>query len=69
MARSAPLPPQQEQWALSFGPFLLLRAQKLLLEQETAVRLSSRALEILIALTERAGEIVSKQELMADPVE
>ena len=65
MARSAPLPPQQEQWALSFGPFLLLRAQKLLLEQETAVRLSSRALEILIALTERAGEIVSKQELMA----
>ena len=29
------------------------------------MRLSSRALEILIALTERAGEIVSKQELMA----
>ena len=49
----------------SFGPFRLLPAQQLLLEGETPVRLGSRALEILIALVERAGELVSKGELMA----
>jgi len=36
--------------------FCLLPAEQLLLEGETAVRLGSRALEILIALVERAGE-------------
>jgi predicted ATPase/DNA-binding winged helix-turn-helix (wHTH) protein len=36
-----------------------------LLEGEAPVRLGSRALEILIALIERAGELVSKNELMA----
>jgi predicted ATPase/DNA-binding winged helix-turn-helix (wHTH) protein len=51
--------------AVSFGPFRLLPAQQLLLEGETPVRLGSRALEILIALVERAGELVSKSELMA----
>jgi predicted ATPase/DNA-binding winged helix-turn-helix (wHTH) protein len=50
--------------AVSFGPFRLLPAQQLLLEGETPVRLGSRALEILIALVERAGELVSKNELM-----
>jgi FixJ family two-component response regulator/DNA-binding winged helix-turn-helix (wHTH) protein len=51
--------------AVSFGPFRLLPAQQLLLEGETPVRLGSRALEILIALVERAGELVTKGELMA----
>ena len=51
--------------AVSFGPFRLLPAQQLLLEGEAPVRLGSRALEILIALVERAGELVSKNELMA----
>jgi predicted ATPase/DNA-binding winged helix-turn-helix (wHTH) protein len=36
----------------------------LLMENDRPVRLGSRALEILIALTERAGELVSKNELM-----
>ena len=49
----------------SFGPFRLLPAQHLLLEGERPVRLGSRALEILIALVERAGELISKGELMA----
>jgi DNA-binding winged helix-turn-helix (wHTH) protein len=35
------------------------------LEGETPVRLGSRALEILIALVEHAGELVTKGELMA----
>jgi predicted ATPase/DNA-binding winged helix-turn-helix (wHTH) protein len=51
--------------AFSFGPFRLLPAQQLLLEGETTVRLGSRALEILIALVERPGELVSKAALMA----
>jgi predicted ATPase/DNA-binding winged helix-turn-helix (wHTH) protein len=51
--------------AISFGPFHLLPEQQLLLEGETSVRLGSRALEILIALVERPGELVSKSELMA----
>jgi DNA-binding winged helix-turn-helix (wHTH) protein len=48
-----------------FGPFRLLPAQFLLLEGDKPVPLGSRALEILIVLLERPGELVSKQELMA----
>jgi predicted ATPase/DNA-binding winged helix-turn-helix (wHTH) protein len=51
--------------AFSFGPFRFLPAQQLLLEGEVPVRLGGRALEILAALVERAGELVSKRELMA----
>ena len=50
---------------VSFGPFRLLPAQFLLLEGDRPVPLGSRALEILIALLERRGELVSKQDLMA----
>ena len=48
-----------------FGPFRVLPAQQLLLEADKPVRLGSRALEILIALVERAGELVSKEDLVA----
>src|SRR5262245_58356674 len=51
--------------AISFGPFRLLPAQQLLLEGESPIRIGSRALEILIALVERPGELVTKNELMA----
>ena len=50
---------------MSFGPFHLLLTQRLLLEGEKPLRLGSRALDILIALVERPGELVSKEELMA----
>ena len=49
---------------VSFGPFRLLAAQFLLLEGDKPVPLGSRALEILIALLERPGELVTKEELM-----
>ena len=49
----------------TFGPFRFFPARQLLLEGETPVRLGSRALEILVALVERPGELVSKDELMA----
>ena len=48
-----------------FGPFCLLPTQFLLQEGDKPVSLGSRALEILIALLERRGELVSKQDLMA----
>src|SRR5258708_3632619 len=48
----------------SFGSFRLLPSRRLLLDGETSVRLGSRALEILIALVERPGELVSKKELI-----
>jgi predicted ATPase/DNA-binding winged helix-turn-helix (wHTH) protein len=50
--------------AISFGPFCLLPAQRLLLEGSEPVRIGSRALEILIALVEHHGELLSKNALM-----
>src|SRR5690348_4972646 len=51
--------------AISFGPFLLLAEQRLLLERDRPVRLGSRAFDILLVLIERAGEVVRKEELIA----
>jgi predicted ATPase/DNA-binding winged helix-turn-helix (wHTH) protein len=51
--------------AITFGPFRLLPTRRLLLEADQPVRLGSRALDILIALIERPGELVSKDQLMA----
>jgi DNA-binding winged helix-turn-helix (wHTH) protein len=51
--------------AISFGPYRLHIAQRLLLEGDTPVRLGSRAFDILTALVERAREMVSKEELIA----
>jgi DNA-binding winged helix-turn-helix (wHTH) protein len=50
---------------VSFGPFRLLPTQFLLLEGDKPVSVGSRALELLMALLERRGELVSKQDLMA----
>jgi DNA-binding winged helix-turn-helix (wHTH) protein len=49
---------------ISFGPFRLLPTQFLLLEGDKPVPLGSRALQILVALLDRAGELVTKEELM-----
>jgi predicted ATPase/DNA-binding winged helix-turn-helix (wHTH) protein len=51
--------------SISFGPFRLVPAQRLLLEDDNPVRVGSRALDILTALVERPGELVGKHELMA----
>ncbi|WFU45482.1 winged helix-turn-helix domain-containing protein (plasmid) [Bradyrhizobium sp. CB82] len=50
---------------VSFGSFRLLPTQLLLLEDDKPVSIGSRALALLIALLERRGELVSKQDLMA----
>jgi predicted ATPase/DNA-binding winged helix-turn-helix (wHTH) protein len=48
-----------------FGRFHLLPAQRLLLEDDIQVHVGGRALDILIALTEHAGTVVSKEALLA----
>ena len=48
----------------AFGPFRLHSAERLLLKENKPVRLGSRALEILITLVERAGEMVLKGQLI-----
>lgn len=48
---------------LAFGPFTLSPCRRLLLESGQPVRIGSRALELLIALTERAGELITRAEL------
>ena len=50
---------------LSFGPFRLDLVQRVLRRGDEHLRLGSRALEILITLAQRAGEVVSKNELIA----
>jgi len=62
MSNAAHVPGTQ---ALAFGPFRLFPVQRLLLEDEQPIRLGSRALDILVALVERAGEVVAKEELIA----
>ena len=57
--------PADQAWSeIAFGPFRLLPEQFLLLEDDKPVSVGSRALEILVALLERPGELVTKQELM-----
>jgi predicted ATPase/DNA-binding winged helix-turn-helix (wHTH) protein len=51
--------------AISFGPFRLIEARRLLLEGDKPVRLGGRAFDILAALVDHAGEVVTKEALMA----
>jgi predicted ATPase/DNA-binding winged helix-turn-helix (wHTH) protein len=47
-----------------FGPFRLIASERLLLNGNAPVAVGGRALDILIALVERAGEIVSHGDLV-----
>jgi predicted ATPase/DNA-binding winged helix-turn-helix (wHTH) protein len=62
MTTEQQLPAKDE---VSFGPFALRVAERRLEKQGNPVHLSARALDILAVLIERAGEVVSKKELMA----
>ena len=48
----------------TFGRFVLLPARKLLLEDGRPVAVGSRALELLTALVERPGELITREELI-----
>src|SRR5580692_2323580 len=50
---------------LSFGPFSLFAAERLLKKGDEPVPLGGRALDILIALAERPGEVVTRKELIS----
>src|SRR5882757_6162681 len=51
--------------AVSFGPFRLYPAQRLLKKGEGSVKLGARAFDILLALLERAGEVIAHKDLIA----
>ena len=48
-----------------FGPFRLFPAERQLLKGETPLQIGSREFDILLALVERAGQVVTKRELFA----
>lgn len=55
----------QPEEVLSFGSFSVLTAERLLKKAGEPIPLGGRALDILIALAERAGEVVSHRELIS----
>ena len=56
---TAPVP------GVAFGPFRLFAVERLLEKDGAPLSLSSRALDLLIVLVEHAGEVVSKDDLIA----
>ena len=56
------LPPAQ---AIHFGPYRIYPDQRLVMEADQPVRLGRRAMDILLILLEHAGNVVSKQTLIA----
>src|SRR6202166_5217913 len=55
----------QLQDVLSFGPFSLFAAERLLKKADEPIPLGGRALDISIALAERPGEVVTHKELIS----
>lgn len=51
-------------WTASFGPFRLVAAERLLLKEGAPVAVGGRALDVLMVLIERAGDVVSRRELI-----
>src|SRR5467141_4483765 len=64
VAAGADTPPMDGE-TFVFGSFRLIPAQRLLLDNGNPLRLGSRALDILIALVESAGETIHKDRLIA----
>jgi DNA-binding winged helix-turn-helix (wHTH) protein len=52
------------QEVVTFGPFRLLVGERLLKRERISVALGGRAMDILLALTSRAGEVVNHRELI-----
>ena len=51
--------------AIHFGPYRIYPGQRLVMEADQPLRLGRRAMDILLILLEHAGEVVSKQTLIA----
>src|ERR1700677_856719 len=50
---------------LSFGPFNLFAGERVLKKADEPIALGGRAIDILIALVEQAGEVVAQRELIS----
>lgn len=55
----------QDRDGVSFGPFFLSPAARRLTRDQKPVPVGARAFDILVALIERAGEVVSQRDLIA----
>ncbi|MGJ4942079.1 ATP-binding protein [Bradyrhizobium sp. HKCCYLS1011] len=55
----------KEDAGIEFGPFSLYPARRLLLKEGVPLRIGDRALDILVALVARSGEVVGKEDLIA----
>lgn len=51
--------------AIHFGPYRIYPGRRLVLEADQPLRLGRRAMDILLILLEHAGQVVSKQDLIA----
>jgi DNA-binding winged helix-turn-helix (wHTH) protein len=51
-------------WIISFGPFRVTRARRLVERNDEIVRLGSRAFDVLVYLLEHAGQVVSHRALL-----
>ena len=60
MAAARPI----ENQVIAFGPFQLFPRERLLMKGDAPVHMGGRAMDILIVLAERPGEVVSKRELV-----
>src|SRR5512138_737074 len=56
---------QQDRHFYEFGPFRIERSERLLRRGTEVISLPPKAVELLLALIERAGEAVHKDELLA----
>ncbi|HTJ64613.1 MAG TPA: transcriptional regulator [Alphaproteobacteria bacterium] len=56
--------PAERSGALSFGGFRVFPRERLLFDSGAPLRIGDRALDILIALIQRQGQIVSKCDLL-----
>ncbi len=60
-----PEPIAAAETVLHFGPYQIYPASRVIHDAGRPLRLGQRALDILLALLERAGQVVSKRELLA----
>ena len=58
------MPDRTEDSAISFGPFRLFPKSRLLEKEGSPLHVGGRALDILIFLAERPGEVIDKRELV-----
>jgi len=49
----------------AFGPYRLIKHRRRLLDGNVTVRMGGRAFDLLLALVERASEVVTRRELEA----